>query len=801
MTAVVFAFRALGAGAQPDKTPASASLSIPTAATQVETEWLIQETMRQQAPAQPAAGRGKGAPRGVATKAQLASWPVHETIARGLALAARRTREGVRVDDIIRALDAASARAKILPPQADDPARRDLYLQTRGLVRRLVLTDPLLNFDKLLFLKRFTYHSSHIYTDYFDGSGRMGGNLCVLSPVAPDGKVTDLFPSLNSGIFGRYDLSFDARRIAFAYKKDKASGYRIYSANVDGTGLRQLTHDGADEPEMIRQFGHGYDDLDPCYLPDGRIAFASTRAKRAVICVSNFTSTAMHVMDADGKNLRCLSGNTVNEFTPVVMDDGRVLYTRWEYVDKGAGDVQSLWAMHPDGSHSVSIYKNNVSKPPTLIDGRCIPGSRRLVATGAPHMPLAVGPIVLIDCLEGANQTPSAMTNITPEIAWPTHGGYPSARMGFYKEPWPLSEDLFLVAYHPGPRHSEPAGYALYLLDAAGNRELVYRDPGISCFQPTPLRLRPIPPVIPSAIDARPEEGVASAALGTLVLQDVYEGLSGISRGRVKYVRVMEDVPKPWGPSACAPKQGDSLGLQNPAISLKGHFVIKRLHGIVPIESDGSASFTAPAGKNLYFQALDENFMELQRMRTFVNLMPGETRACVGCHEPRHKAPPVRPAVAALRPARPLAFQPGDSGPRTIHYARDVQPTLDKYCVRCHAGAQPQGGLDLSGELTQLFNRSYENLIKRKLLNHVDSDPRDNYIPVEPPLTFGSHRSRVIERVRGQTPCAVPMAREEFIRLVTWIDANAPYYGLYEGKRNIKWKGDPEFRPDPIARQ
>ena len=757
-------------------------------AQQIETEWLLQDAMRY-----PPTGAGKPAPAAKAPSAEPSVYPIRELVQRGRQLAAQRRREGVPVDSPIAALDRLSENEKGLAGKADPHARRALYLQARLVVRKLVLADPRLRFDKLLCVKRPTYQSSHIYTDHYDGSTLTGGNLCMLSPVAPDGRITEIAPQLAGGLFGRFDLSFDARQVVFAYKRP-GQGYRIYEIGIDGRGLRQLTFDEPDEPQVQAQFGHGYDDVDPCYLPSGKVLFTSTRSRRAVLCTYNFTTASLFVMDGDGRNLRCLSGNTVNEFTPSVMHDGRVLYTRWEYVDKGVGDVQSLWSMHPDGSHPTAIYKNNVRRPATLIDGRSIPGSHRVVATGAPHMPLAVGPIVLIDT-HMSPLTPMAMTNLTPEITYPGHNGYFEPQRGYYKEPYPLSEDLFLVAYNPGPNHAAPAGYGLYLLDAAGNRELVYRDPAVSCFQPTPLVPRQRPPELAPVSDQTAAKGALQA---TLVLADVYAGMTGIPRGAVKYVRVMEDVPKPWKDSWLAPSHGDVLGLQNPAISLDGHFAVKVIRGIVPVAKDGSASFTVPAEKNLYFQALDENFMEVQRMRTFVNLRPGERRSCIGCHEPRNNAPTSRRATALNDPPRELAAQPGDAGPRAVDYARDVQPILDRHCVRCHGPGKAEAGLDLSGELTTLFNRSYENLIRKNLVNHINIDPRDAFIPAEPPLTFGSHRSKLVEVLR-RGRCEAKLSREEFIRLVTWIDANAPYYGTYEGKKNLKWKGDPQFRPEPVV--
>jgi hypothetical protein len=240
--------------------------------------------------------------------------------------------------------------------------------------------------------------------------------------------------------------------------------------------------------------------------------------------------------------------------------------------------------------------------------------------------------------------------------------------------------------------------------------------------------------------------------------------------------------------------------MQASAASYGGDVAIKKVHGIATVRDDGSACFTVPARKNVFFQALDEDHMELQRMRTFINLMPGENKSCIGCHELRRKAPHFRRVgpQAMDHPVQALYPQPGDTGPRTIHYALDVQPILDKHCLGCHSGKEPKGELDLTGELTRLWNRSYENLMKKRLVSFLEGGFGSANVPAEPPLTFGSHRSRLVERIR-QEPCKGDLTREEFIRIVTWIDANAPYYGTHRGKKNLKWRGDPDFRPLPLA--
>jgi len=678
----------------------------------------------------------------------------------------------------------------------------------KSLQREAMLAHPALKFDKLLFFAQ--NHRSHsIYTGHL-AKGNGGGNLCVLSPVSPEGKVTELVPELDGGVFGRFDLWFDATKVVFCYAKEGGQ-FRIYEIDIDPktgrrTGsLRQLTVDGNDEAETVRRYsgsccGVGYDDIDPCYLPNGKIMFASTRCQRSVLCFPA-TVTILHVMDADGKNIRCISDGQVNELAPCLLDDGRVAYTRWEYVDKGFCNVQTLWAVRPDGSGSDHIYKNNVVRPATMIGARSIPGSRRIVTIGSGHHGGICGPVVLVDNrLDRRN--PRGMTNITPEISYP--GLFPMPRNGGrFREPYPFSEKFFLVSHNPTPS-AQPTRFGIYVLDAWGNRAELYRHANLSSHQPIPLRPRHRPTEISPV--AGPEEAVPPTEqkedqqLATMFLQDVYRGMTGIQRGRVKYVRVMEAKHLGWDDTWRSGKQGDGAGQQASAVSFGGDVAIKKIHGIAKVHEDGSAYFSVPAEKNIFFQALDEDYMELQRMRTFINLMPGENKSCIGCHELRRLAPALKAAypTALSHPLQALSPQPGDTGPRTVHYALDVQPIFDKHCVGCHGGKQPKGELDLADKLTEKFSLPYESLIKKQLVSYLEGGFGSANVPAEPPLTFGSHQSKLIERIR-KAPCKANLTREDFIKIVTWIDANAPYYGTHRGKKNLKWKDEPDFRPLPLA--
>jgi hypothetical protein len=703
----------------------------------------------------------------------------------------------------------------------------------------LLAANPLLRCGRLLFVRRYTYQSNHYYTDYINGCEHFGGNLCVLSLA--DGRVTELAPQLTGGIFGRYDLSFDGRRVVFDYKAKIGEGFRIWEVGVEGTNLRQITFPPPDEAARIakykinERYQHHTDDLHPCYLPDGGICFVSTRCERGVLCDGPdlFTTTALYRMDADGRNLRVLSQTPLSEASPSVTNDGRILYTRWEYVDKADVVIKCLWAMRPDGTGSAEVFGNDITFPDTLLHGRAVPGHHNLFAViGAPHMPLGVGTVIRLD-INHSIRTRRPMTYLTPDIDILQEYGYHRRRGGtwvatltgpLYTDVQPLSDRFYLVSCNPDQPYNDVRAWGLYLLDEFGNRVRIYQDPEMSAWQPQPLRPRPRPPTLPATGSfevARSRirensgafrEGPAppqppnshefgyspDEAPAVLALSDVYQGLGSVPRGTIKYLRVLETVPRPW--AARRFWDGDCAYQQHAVVSMNASLHVKRLHGVVPVEADGSAHFVVPPNKNLFLQALDEDFLEVQRMRTFINLQPNETRACLGCHAERHWTPANTTPVALRRPPSVLQPQPGDTSPgRPLHYITDVQPILDRHCVRCHNPDQPDGQLDLSGTLTTLFNRSYENLLsKDKDLVQVvhENDPKTGDAASVPPYTLGAHASRLVKLLR-QRHEDVCLTREEFIRLVTWIDSNSAYYGTYFGRRNLKYRHEPDFRPLP----
>ena len=713
---------------------------------------------------------------------------------------------------------------------------------------------------KVLFVKRFTYDSNHYYTEFINSTWQPGGNLCVLDLKTRE--VRDLVPELAGGVFERYDLSFDAKRVAFAWKKGPQDGYRIYEVDLDpstglragGSVLRQLTFPQADEAELERVYRldagyhHGTDDLCPCYLPDGGIVFISTRCQYSILCDGSdtFTTTVLYRMDGDGKNLTRLSNSSVSETGPSLLPDGRVLYTRWEYVDKGAVSVKGLWAMRPDGTASAEVFGNNIALPPTLNFGRAIPGMLHGYAVmGVPHYPNNnVGTVLRLD-LSKPIRTRAPMTWITPYVDIRGEGGFDFAGPDgtwskdangggpLFADVFPLSAALFLVARKPaGTPWKDPVGYGLCLLDERGAVSEFYRDPAISCWRPMPLRPRPVPPVPVSPVNAE----LAGHHEAACMVADVYHGLEGVPRGAVKHIRVIEQVPRPW--AARCRGNGDEYDQQHVVISKDTHLALKVQHGIVPVEADGSAHFVVPADANIILQALDGDCLAVQTERTFVNYRPGEIRACIGCHETPESAMRQNGLERGAAKEKPIAFrrapsrpgpQPGETcGQRALHYPTDVQPLFDRHCVSCHGnGEKLAGALDLRGLPTQKFCVSYEALVPERRKGQFDrgllgliigeNHPKTGNVHYLPANSLGARTSvlaamfsrgkitladpaqqaRAAKLSKGHAGVAARLTPAEFLRLANWIDTNCQYYGSYWGRRDLRFKDTSDFRPVP----
>ena len=618
-----------------------------------------------------------------------------------------------------------------------------------------------LGFTDLVVIQRHPIDSSHVYTYHVEGF-HAGGGLYVYAVGKPEGTLRQLFASPKGQILDA-DVSYDGQEILFSYRKSEPEPYQVYAIRPDGTGLRQLT-DGE---------SHNYN---ACWLPDGGIAFLSTRASRFAYCWISPVGL-LHRMDREGKNVQRLSANIVNDFTPSVLEDGRILYSRWEYVDRPAIPIQSLWSINPDGTALAGFFGNRVLSPATFMYGRSIPGTGKVLCMFTAHNGPARGAIGTVDRSVGDNAQ-DAIRNLTPEVAiGQVEKGDGNSVHGPYETPYPLDDRYFLVARNG----------TILVRDYAGKEQaeiLAPRD-GMGFCSPLPLAPRRRPPVIATSLAEKSADG----DWATVFVQDVYQGLEPVvRRGEVKELAVVQEMEKPvridlayrW------------FDFQFPVISCGATYAGKKVWGFVPVAEDGSAHFRVPSGVPIYFMAIDAQGRAVQRMRTFTHLMPGERQGCIGCHEPRNTTTAPATATAVRTPCRDL--KPPEWGLDGFDYSRVVQPVLDKNCAKCHTGVRASKKVDLSGDKTDFFNVSYETLARGRRGNSFSSwdSPYVSWIPTYngheanilkiTPRTWGSPQSKLAELLLADHPDAdgkaqVQLTDIEKRRVFTWIDLNVPYYG------------------------
>ena len=591
------------------------------------------------------------------------------------------------------------------------------------------------------------------------------------------------------------DLSFDGKRVVFAYADHTPPRelwrFFLYEIGVDGAGLRQLT--GRDDDPLTGSGGRMTvlcEDYDPCYLPDGGFAFISTRNQGGVRCHNGGRYCPTYLLyrcDADGSNIRQLSFGEANEWDPTVTPDGRILWTRWDYINRPVIPTLGLWTIRHDGAAAAHYFGNYTANPCRICQARPIPGSHKVVATTAGHHTIHAGSLILID-REIAEDGLDAITRLTPEATFPESEPHSPVSFG---SPYPLTEDLFLASFCPDPypgsmaHHPRHNGYGIYLVDTLGGRELIYRDPEISCFEPMPVSPRPMPPLLSSSMAS-----AETPAKGVFYIQDVYRSTQNIPRGAIRWLRVNELIPQPTQ--------------RVPYSSAVRFEVLKRILGVVSVDENGSAAFEAPAGVPLQFQALDHNGMALMTMRTFTHLQPGEHASCVGCHEPRTSSPEMRRAPAPGLAIQELTPPAGPQYPGGLSFAKTVQPVLDRYCISCHGLKETAGGCDLLGTIEAtdaniaetyqqlLPSTAYASLTRDGQLVAIAQYGRETWY--SQPKEYFAHGGKLAELLlKGHEN--VHLDPESRQRIMDWLDLNAQFYGDYS------WNKDEWRRPDPAGEQ
>ncbi len=725
---------------------------------------------------------------------------------------------------------------KLLPhlPQAPELFRTELYRQIRSTVREWVLNDAQIASQPILFLKcrRFICQMLHEYVGhYYNVADLAGGGVYVLVSPGRSLEVKELTRGkLPRGAFQTLALDYDAKTAFFAFApvssapRDRAvvpnwqmltakplpPHYDYFSPQRSSFNLFELNlEDGA-----VRQLTTGIeDDTAPCPLPDGGLVFMSSR--RGGFCRCNnwwepLPTYTLHKLDRKTGRITTISFHETNEWHPTVLNDGRICYCRWDYVDRSAAHFHGLWTCLPDGSGARAWFGNYTMEISACFQPRAIPGSRKIAFIAGAHHAVVGGSLVLLDPdrirldpASGEDQF-DCLEVLTPEIEFPeTPDEWPT---GYFVSPWPLSEDRFLVAFGfdrlPGlvSGNAFEEGTGLYYFDRWGNLELLYRASKISSLDPIPLVPRPAPPVIPvaerehdAALVTPGTEG-AYPAEAEVFVYDVRQSLMPLPEGRaIRELRIFQLFPKST-PTVNQPRLGHA-NADN----------ARALIGTVPVEEDGSAYFRVPANRPLYFQIVDAEGRAVQGMRSVAYFLPGERTGCVGCHEPLHRAPPER-APLALRRAASVPM-PGPDGTKPFSFVRLIQPILQRRCVRCHAPPEywisSLSRTKLSEEIEQVMTPVASGMARSPAKPYLTSEPVGKFTraygnlreyvaffewggaTIDPIVTkpgrLGadmSPLSRILEDDLHRAECG--LTDEERRTILLWLDANVPFYGTYD---------------------
>ncbi len=678
----------------------------------------------------------------------------------------------------------------------------NLYFKVREIKHNIMLKNPALDFDKVLFVDmpypqgREWLHETRHRLGYM---AIPGARLLVLNGLNPGGKLLQLMPQAPlHGSFWRPDVSWDGKKVLACFKPHNEKMFHLYEIYTDGSSCRQLTYGM-------------FDDMDPIYLPDDKhIIFSTTRGHTYVRCMPPTSAFVLARCDRDGKNIYLISANNEPDYLPSVMNDGRVIYTRWEYTDKPLWRAQKLWTINPDGTQ-VSMYWGNQSVwPDVMKDARSIPGTRRVMFTGCGHHNWFAGSVGIIDVDKGLN-FPNGITKVTTDMAWPEVGNGPtdptaspayhsSGTFTGYYSPYPISENDFLVSARRDNK------YRLYLMDLDGNRELIYEG-NHNILHAMPLKPRTKPAVIHDRVVWPTTENRSNPQAGVIFSGNVYQGSPAELRDKAKFLRVIHVDPKTYTYWYKRPYL--STGPVVSAVQSEG---VKRVIGTVPIEKDGSVSFYAPPGKALHFQLLDEQQRALQTMRSFVGVMPGESRGCLGCHESHSRAPINQDSVIALKSA-PKLITPLPWGNDTVSYPRYVRPTLDQYCAKCHEGkGEGRKVFDMTERPSEpVFPEPYHTIIGRPTWGKPYKIPEkmppgfgiagtllvEGYGTTDPqayvtpkPMTALSYTSPLIRKVSSGKHHGVKVDETNILKLTLWVDTMCPYLGDEE----LRQEDDPVFQ-------
>lgn len=674
-----------------------------------------------------------------------------------------------KVDDLIAALPAVTAAIE----QGDKEVIGKHMEQYTKLQRDILLRNPILDFDRILMVKR-KWSRSNKSDDYFSnlglpqnwqGNSSTGRNhdneIASLRYKDSSAELETVYKPAKNYFVGDVDLHFGAKKMMFS-SIGTNDRWQIFEINVDGTGLRQVTI-GAEED---------IDNYDPMYLPDGRVIFDSTSGFHGVPCVGGGDYVAnLHIMNADGTGVRRLCFDQDNDWCPTMLPNGRVLYLRWEYTDLAHYFSRILMHMNPDGTNQSEFYGSNSYWPNSLFYARPIPGHSSMFVgiVGGHHGVPRMGEMVLFDTARGRQEATGAIQRIPgygKPVDAPIQDSLVQHSWPKFLHPYPLGNPsvpestakYFLVSAKLAPG----AEWGIYLVDIFDNILLLKETPGYVLFEPVPLKETPVPPVIPDRVD--PEKKTA-----TVYLQNIYNGggLRGVDKGTVKSLRIVQY-------EYAYRNMGGHF-----VIGMEGPWDVHWIVGTVPVFEDGSAIFEIPANTPVAIQPLDAEGKAMQQMRSWFVGMPGEFVSCVGCHERQNTTASAMPAIASRH--KPVPPKPWYGPKRGFSFLREVQPVLDKYCVGCHSGKEGRPEL---ADITPInigsqspLPRSYVDLHPYVRRNGPEGD--DHLLT---PLEFHVNTSTLFQMLR-KGHHNVKLDEESWSKLITWVDSNVPCYGTWHETR------------------
>ena len=699
-------------------------------------------------------------------------------------------------------LSALRAAQPAAPPGSD--GYRGLYLAACSVRRDLALSNPLLDFDTLLCVARGTFEGSvrsnpqtsdaqggHFVTQYFGFNALPGGGLYLVKNYKTVPEITDILADsvvengrmkarkLDHGAFATPDLSHDGKTIVFAWTANsehkwiysRDTSFHLFRVNVDGTGLVQLTDGDAN-------------DFSPCWLPDGRIAFVSERRGGYIRCFAAYLkvrSYTLFSMDADGGGITPLSYFETSEWNPSVNNEGQLVYTRWDYVDRENCLGTRFWISNPDGANPRAPHGNyplplhtfpdhtpwkvengrewdsRFGAPLVEMSIRAVPDSPLYMFTAAPHHGSIYGSLCMLDLRPEDDHHMSQIRRVTPDEPFP-ETEMPGRRHYKYGTPWPLSGDYYLCNVWED----------LALVDRFGNKELLCdlrslpcpQDERLRVINPIPLRARMAPPVIPPKVRSRENPAAPPA---TVAVMNVYDSDLPFPEGvKVKWLRVVQNIPK------------TNHAMGEPLAGYERENTPRIPLGVVPVEEDGSAYFEAPVAKQLIFQALDENFMAVQSMRSAAFVHPGEQLSCAGCHEKTQSAPVRDQKPLAMRRA-PSKLQPECGPVEPVSYYRQIKPIFDKTCLPCHT-KEGKGLRDMSYEA---LKEDYTFWFSGAMF----TDMTTAYSGVHGgsrtiPGRFGARASKIGQALLSDGHLK-SVSREERHQVIQWLDCNSMRLGAF----------------------